>query len=603
VIIPLSDLSSPAQIARINWQNPSENAQSTYYLDDVRLIGTGEEPPPPDGDGLTLNVDVTAARKPISAYIYGINEYGDADTPEQDAAYMQELGITVRRWGGNATSRYNWKTDISNHASDWYFGNVKESDATDLPNDSAVNRYINENAEAGTDSFIVMPLTGYVSNDNETACGFAVSKYGPQKATAAADSRPDCGNGVKNDGTLITGNNPLDASIAINPAFDAEWVNYLKGRYGSGNQGGVRFYNYDNEPDIWFETHRDVWPTGYKYDQFRDLTYQYGAAIKAADPTAALLGPAVNGWTYYFYSSYDGQREDWVDPDDRNAHGGMPFVPWYLQQMAAYEQQNGVRILDYLDLHYYPQSTGVSLSEAGSAATQALRLRSTRSLWDPAYADESWIPDAGPEGGIIQLIPRMRKWVADNYPGTKLAIGEYNWGGLEDINGALTQADVLGIFGHEGLDLATMWEPPTASQPGAYAFRIYRNYDKEGSKFGDTSVAAISSDQALLSVYAAQRTSDSALTLVIINKSGASQSAQLTVSHFSASGPAQLYRYSPASLNAILHGEDLALADGKVTATYPANSITLLVIPSGTPEPEPEPTFDNFLRLPMMSKE
>ena len=52
-------------------------------------------------------------------------------------------------------------------------------------------------------------------------------------------------------------------------------------------------------------------------------------------------------------------------------------MPWYLQQMQAYEQQNGVRVLDYLDLHYYPQANGVSLSTAGNATTQALRLRST----------------------------------------------------------------------------------------------------------------------------------------------------------------------------------------------------------------------------------
>ena len=48
------------------------------------------------------------------------------------------------------------------------------------------------------------------------------------------------------------------------------------------------------------------------------------------------------------------------------------------------------RTLDILDIHYYPQASGVT-SNKTDAATAALRLRSTRSLWDPTYTDESWI--------------------------------------------------------------------------------------------------------------------------------------------------------------------------------------------------------------------
>jgi hypothetical protein len=62
--------------------------------------------------------------------------------------------------------------------------------------------------------------------------------------------------------------------------------------------------------------------------------------------------------------------------------------------------------------------------------------------------DESWI------GEVVRLIPRMRAWVDAHYPGTKLAITEYNWGALNHINGALAQADVLGIFGRERPSLA-----------------------------------------------------------------------------------------------------------------------------------------------------
>src|SRR5262249_38599701 len=152
---------------------------------------------------------------------------------------------------------------------------------------------------------------------------------------------------------------------------------------------------------------------------------------------------------------------------------------------------------DYLDLHFYPDN-GVSLTTVGDATRQALRLRSTRSLWDPTYRDESWIggDDQPADWRYIRFFPRMHERGQTYYPGTKLAITEYNWGGLEAINGALAQADILGIFGREGLDFATLWNYPDSglgydhfeTLPGAYAFRMYRNYDGSGSKFGDVSV-------------------------------------------------------------------------------------------------------------------
>jgi hypothetical protein len=247
--------------------------------------------------------------------------------------------------------------------------------------------------------------------------------------------------------------------------------------------------------------------------------------------------------------------------------------------MKSYEDQHGVRILDYLDLHNYPAANNVSLKPAGNSTTQALRLRSTRSLWDSTYVDESWINEMGLEGGVVKLIPRMKGWVNANYPGTKLAITEYNWGGLESINGALAQADVLGIFGREGLDLATLWGPPETTDPGAFAFRIYRNYDGTGHGFGDTSVQSVSSNQGKLSVYTAQRSSDNALTVVVINKTGGELLSPVNLAGFAPQPAASVYRYSQANLASIQHLADQPVNSSGFSATFPANSITLFIIP------------------------
>lgn len=63
--------------------------------------------------------------------------------------------------------------------------------------------------------------------------------------------------------------------------------------------------------------------------------------------------------------------------------------------LAGWAQQPGVRLLDYLDQHAYLAPGSVAFASAGSAATQALRLDSTRVFWDPAYVvtGDYWIKD------------------------------------------------------------------------------------------------------------------------------------------------------------------------------------------------------------------
>ena len=305
-----------------------------------------------------------------------------------------------------------------------------------------------------------MPLIGWTPKSRAQACGFSVAKYGPQQAADPYDS--DCGNGVNTSGQYITGNDPADTSRRAGASFVAKWVGYLDTKYGGAAAGGVQFYQLDNEPDIWFATHRDVHPVGATYSEMLRKTESVAAAIKSADPAAQTIGPSGWGWSSLFYSGYDQQycasHSCGAVPPDMARHGGVPFATWYLRQLRAYQQQTGVRLLDYFDNHWYPQEANVD-SEADDPATQALRLRSTRMLWDPHYVDQSWINQP------VMAIPRMKQLVAQNYPGTKVAITEYNFGALDKIDGGLAEADVLGIFGREGLDLATLWGPPGLLRP------------------------------------------------------------------------------------------------------------------------------------------
>ena len=565
--VPLAALGSPTAISGIVWQDTTGGAQSTFYLDDVKLIA-GNMP-------LTLSVDASANRHAISPFIYGMNFV--------DEALAAELRLPVQRWGGNSTSRYNWQIDAYNTGSDWYFENIANpnSDVGALPNGSASDKFVEQDRRTGTQTLMTVPLIGWAAKrrveNHPFDCGFKVSLYGPQQSADPWDT--DCGSGMIDSTTPITSNNPLDTSVAITTTFVVSWVHHLVDRYGTAANGGVQFYNLDNEPMLWDGTHRDVHPQPTSYDEMRDRTLEYAAAIKAADSTAQTLGPVEWGWTGYFYSALDWAPggDWWNHPQDRLAHGNVPFVEWYLQQLRSYEQTHGQRILDYLDLHYYPQAPNVALSPAGDANTQALRLRSTRGLWDPDYVDESWINEA------VNLIPRMKAWVNADYPGTRTAITEYNWGALDHINGALTQADVLGIFGREGLDLATLWGPPEANQPGAFAFRMYRNYDNAGHTFGDISVQAMSSDSDQLAIFGAQRSIDFALTTIILNKTNDTLTRTVSLANFNPITTAQVFRYSAVNLNAIVRQPDIAVGANGFMIAFPPASITLVVLMPAVP--------------------
>jgi hypothetical protein len=507
---------------------------------------------------LTLSVNASATRHAISADIYGLNG--------ADPAFAAEIGMPVARWGGNASSRYNFRNHTYNTGSDWYFENIVATDSNTLES------FVKTNRDRGTKQVVTVPMIGWVAKDSPSshpfACGFPATRFPQQEQFDPWDA--NCGNG-KLDGTNLTGAAPTDTSVPADAAFDGAMVSHLVSQFGTAAKGGVRIYELDNEPVLWSSTHRDVHPDAVTYDELGAKGTATAAAIKAADHTAAVLGPSGWGYCEWVASGLDGCAPG----ADAAAHGGLNLSQWYLKNMKDYgDAHGGQRFLTYFDQHYYPQISGGNDPESN-----ALRLRSTRSLWDPAYVDESWIGPSGVNAPPLQFIRTMKAWVAQYYPGTKVAITEYNWGALDDINGALAEADVLGIFGREGLDLATMWGEPQPTQPGAYAFRMYRNYDGAGSRFGDVSVSAASSDQGQLAVYGAQRSSDKALTVMVVNKTGGDLTSPLAITGFKSTTAAQRFTYSPANLTSIVQGDDVLVDRGTVTATYPANSITLLVLP------------------------
>jgi hypothetical protein len=524
---------------------------------------------------VTIAVDAAANRRVISPQVYGV--------AFASGLALAELNVPLHRHGGNATSRYNWAQNAANRANDWYYQSIGEASGVA---GADADSFIADSRGASAQPMITIPMVGWVAKlgpNRSKLASFSIAKYGAQ-TDADWQWYPDAGSGIRTNGQYVQ-NDPNDANLPADESFQRSWVRHLVNRWGTAANGGLRYYVLDNEHSLWHSTHRDVSPTGATMEQVRDKMIAYATMIKSEDPAALVVGPEEWGWTGYLYSGYDqqwGSTHGWGNLPDRAAHGGQDYMPWLLAQLRQRENAGGPRLLDVFTLHYYPQ--GGEFGNDTSNAMQLRRNRSTRSLWDPTYVDETWISDT------VRLIPRMKSWVSTYYrPGTPVGITEYNWGAENHINGATAQADVFGIFGREGLDMAARWTTPGASTPTFKAMKMYRNYDGQRSTFGDTSVSTVGPNPDQLSAFAAVRSVDGALTVMIVNKvlSGTTP-VRVALSGFAAQGTAQVWQLNGA--NAIQRLADVSVAAGAVATTVPAQSITLLVLPAGAGTPTPTPT-------------
>ncbi|MBX2803359.1 MAG: glycoside hydrolase family 44 protein [Myxococcales bacterium] len=426
----------------------------------------------------------------IADAVYGAN-FPDSAPPAQS---LQRWGLGAVRWGGNARALYNPFTRVTNLAADYFFLNQ--------PVPVQLDDWLGS-LPADVPAVVTVPTLDWVA-DGTQYWQFSVAAYGAQQLTAPIE--PDAGNGVLPDGSPLLGNDPSDASVPWTPTDVADWLPLLPHTPGWLAMG--------NETDIAHVTHRGVHPEPAGYVDQRDRFLAFAGAAKDVLPDVPVTGPVGCCWWFY-WNAADGEA-------DRAAHGD--FLPWFLDEVAAADAASGRRTLDVLDLHYFPENLiAKGWKSATDPATNAWRLRVTRSLWDPDYVDESWVGSGDPvtdqpDPHAVQLIPRMRALLAEHYPGTKLGLSEWSFGAFEHPSGGLAAAEALGIFGREDLAFAAMWPAPSTGSYAAAAFELYR----EGAlRFGNESlpvdVGALDPNRA--SVVAARR-SDGAVSVVVVNKHG-----------------------------------------------------------------------------------
>ena len=549
----------------------------------------------PGTTNVTVNINTLANRHQISPYIYGINTLNQSDISNLSPAFV--------RFGGNEASDYNWKLFTYNAGGDWFFEDFNLGNSNGAPVDSvAMTQYA---VNAGSQMLTTMPMLGWVAkepdNDSNHNWSFSVATYGAQCKTDPGN--PDAGNGQKPDcQTPVTTNASTNAYYPLvdtagdcttgNCLFRNEWAAELATAFGNGTCRvpytqitSCHFYDMDNEPEIWDGSHKDIHPDHPGFTELSGLFEKEGTALKTWDPNAVRFGPITCCWNFLWTAGPTG--------DDKNAHAGIDYVPWWLNQIYWLDQINGARTLDVFDVHSYVgdnvDTTGFTNSQLRAAAGKVYRT-----YWDPLYFnsgyDADWITTTQPNRGVTFLIPRLKALVNDIYPGTPLSFSEWEssmapqseW----DFSTALSDADALGVMGREGLSFSTRWGGPSATDtttnqphPNYQSFKLYTNYDGARHGFGTLSVSDQSSaNPDLFASYAALDAAGTSMTIMVLNKDP-NNTANVTFSlnGFNAS-TYSAYTVGSTSPGAITAAASTAWSPTQSFAPY---TITLLVV-SGT---------------------
>ena len=511
-------------------QSIAPSATTTYQLTATNTAGsaqasvtvavdhTAQVTPVDSGAGdVTLSLDSNLARHPISPSIYGYN----ADYLSQAPA-----GTTWMRLGGNRWTAYNWETNASNAGRDYLY----ESDAFLASSTSPGAAMLPSlgNAQSGNAGILTtIPMQGWVSADEAGPVDINapnISRFYPIAARkgSAFSATPD---------------------LTDHLVYADELAFVTASAWSSSKPFGFLL---DNEPDLWSYTHPEIEKSAVTYRELFDKSIATSSALKDAVPSALVYGPVSYGWAGF---------QNLQGASDSNQYDG-DFLDSYLQAMEAESRAQGRRLLDALDLHWYTEARDTNgervTDDNNSASMVAARVQSPRSLWDSSYVESSWITTYTTNHTGIQLLPRMLAKIAASFPGTRLSISEYNHGGGDDISGAVTQADVLGIFGQQGLQGANFWALLNDESYTFGAFRAFRDYDNAGSAFGDTSFAATSSNIAAVSVYASFDAGNAnRLVIVAINRDSAAHTAKILLKHTVPMGHYTVWQIAaPATQNA-----------------------------------------------------
>lgn len=464
-----------------------------------------------------ITIDINTQLGKISPYIYGANDHSNPSF------------LTSARQGGNRLSTYNWENNYSNagkdysHQTDRHLVSGLSSEAAS--EFAATPKYFIQNANKKHQySLVTIQAGGYVAS----------SIPGSVTPEEVAPSNRWEKVQINKDGNLLLTPNLSDSTVYMD-----EFVHYLVKTLGVAGDGGPHAYSIDNEPSLWSNTHPYMHPPKATIQEVISKSAEVAKMVKQIDRNAEVVGPALAGYkairtleeapdiNAYNIKSYPTYANDdnW-------------FFDEYLKAMKTASDEAGERLLDVVDIHWYPeeQASGTRIvnlevanpttSDKEKMTTDAMvkvRLAAPRELWDSTYKHTSWFKD-----DRICLLPNLVRKINQHYPETKLGITEFRYDAEYHFSGGLALTDVLGVFGREGVYLANMWDPVYDYAKTAY--KMYLDYDGNGGTYGNTAVHAAWNDYAAFSAFASTDNQDN-LHIIIINKTSSDTTINVSINN------------------------------------------------------------------------
>ena len=554
---------------------------------------------------VSVTIDALGNRHTISPYVYG-------GAFPQDAPTITDSGLTVVRWGGNASSTYNWHLGTYNADNDYYFEDFTFNGYNSLKGVLGVSdsvQWINDVKTAGSSPLMTMVMLPWVAQSAEVASppnnhwSFPSSTwpgqcaFDPYNSSAGDGLEADCSTPVTTNTVTTAYFQLLDDHTQTCPGttciYRDDWATALATAFGNGTCSipyssitSCHFYDMDNEIDIWGGTHRDIHPNPSGYDELSTTYLTEANNLKTWDPQAVRLGPVSCCWWFYWNGA---------NGNDKGAHAGIDFLPWWLNEIYWQDQIAGARSLDIFDIHAYPD--GPDTSSYTQAQKQALAVSIYRDYWDPTLVspsgtiNQAYTTNIQPNKTIAFRIPRMRAIANMIYPGTPLSMTEWSaaFAGESDFSTALGDADAYGLLGRERVSLASRWEAPVPTNPNDQALKLYTNYDGSHHGLGTSSVSDTNNgNPSLFSSYAALNSTGTTLTIMVLNKDPANAAqVQFTTTGFTPTN-VTTYTLSQSSPTSIVASSSQSWSSTQTFAPYTA---TLLVV-SGNMASTPASEWD-----------
>ncbi|MCF0072911.1 T9SS type A sorting domain-containing protein [Dyadobacter sp. CY261] len=542
---------------------------------------------------IQVAIDAAAEVKPISPYLYGRNNsFSSTDPnwtlPESDLIRLRDAGVRFfRESGGNNSSKYNWRRKLSSHP-DWY-------------NNVYVNNW-DQAAQAlqkhfpAAQGMWAFPLLGQAAKSS--TANFADWDYNRSQWWEGVNQNL-AGGGVPNaTGTKAKKEGDIHAYLE---KWDADSVVGILGHwFGAGGIGlkreGIRYWNMDNEPEIWSGTHDDVMPKQITPQEFMQRYIATAKKAKAIDPEIRLAGPVTaNEWQWY---NWDGK------PVTENGKT-YPWLEYFIKTVAEEQQKSGVRLLDVLDIHFYPAT------KKTEEVVQLHRVFFDRDYIFPEANGVKTI-NGGYDNSLTReyIFARCNDWLNQYLGaghGVNLGLTETGIdGSVAPSVAAVWYASTVGEFMKNNVEIFTPW----TWKPGMWeTLHLLSRYNQTHS------VRAVSANEALISAYPSVNVTADSMTVVLINRSPDQiQHVSVRLDHFMPKQEkAAVYTLSqlPETETFISHTQNAlkksesAPVGNVLSLTLPAMSVTSVLLQAGgnimgaeaTSQPFqvfPNPTWDSI---------